>query len=112
MRALAAALTVLGIAVVAAALMLGLSNIQRGGVSCGSPLSPDSSKADIRDYYNALTGQGVTDVAGQCKQATSDRKPLVLALTIPGALIFIAGVTGLGVAWAASGTVHSNGGNA
>jgi hypothetical protein len=88
-------LAVIGLVLLAAGLILGLMSVSQHGVSCGSAFA--SRDMMSTDFRNELTGVGPTNIAEDCKDATSSRKTIALALVIPGVLLTI----GAGLGWAA-----------
>ncbi len=86
-----ALLLVVGGLLLGVGLLLGLAPMSQSGASCGSAFSP-SNGGLVADFSNALGGRGLSNVAGQCKDALSSRRGVALALVIPGALVALGGV--------------------
>lgn len=85
-----ALLLILGGTLFGVGLILGLVPMSQSGANCGSAFIA-STDATVADYTNVLTGQGMSDIAGQCSDALSGRRGLALAVTIPGAVLLIGG---------------------
>lgn len=83
-------LLILGGLLFGVGLILGLVPMSQSGANCGSAFIA-STDATVADYTNVLTGQGMSDIAGQCSDALSSRRGIALAVTIPGALLLIGG---------------------
>lgn len=82
----ALAVILLGLVLAAIGLILGLTGISTSGVDCGSAFRPDAS---ARYSYSATVGA--------CDDATSSRKAVALALTIPGAVLAVGGLFAVGM---------------
>jgi hypothetical protein len=85
-----ALLLTLGALLFGVGLILGLAPMSQSGANCGSAFSP-SNDAVVSDYADALSGFGVHDAAGQCRDALSGRRGISLALVIPGVLLALGG---------------------
>jgi len=91
-----ALLLTLGALLFGVGLILGLAPMSQGGANCGSAFSP-SNDAQVSDFTDALSGFGVHDAAGQCRDALSGRRGVSLALVIPGALLALGGMAAAGM---------------
>lgn len=89
-----ALLLTLGGLLLGVGLILGLAPMSQSGTNCGSAFHP-SSDGLVSDYTNALSGRGLSNVAGECNDALSSRHGIALALVVPGILL---GIVGAGVA--------------
>lgn len=92
MKAAALVLSVIGAALLIAGIALGATSVTRDGVACGSGFSGVSSRAEVSDLTNAMTGFGGTSAMSDCSAAVGDRKTFALVLAVPGAVILLAGV--------------------
>jgi len=101
-----ALLLTLGALLLGVGLILGLTPMSQSGSNCGSAFHP-SNDAMASDYATILSGHASSDAAGQCKDALSSRRGIALALTIPGALLALGGLS-TGGAWRTSTTSTSD----
>ena len=90
-----ALLLTLGALLLGVGLILGLTPMSQSGSNCGSAFSP-SNDALASDYAAVYGGQANPDASGRCSDATSSRRGIALALTIPGALLAIGGLAATG----------------
>jgi hypothetical protein len=95
---LAPVLIVLGFLVAAFGAVMGLTPIHRLGISCGSAFRPNHDAATVQDFTNAFEADsmGINEddpsaVTHACSAAVSDRKPIALGATIPGAIVLLVG---------------------
>jgi len=85
-----ALLLTLGALLFGVGVILGFTPMSQSGSNCGSAFSP-SNDALASDYTAVLMGQANPDASGRCSDATSSRRGIALALTIPGALLLVGG---------------------
>lgn len=84
----------LGAVLLCVGLILGFSGVSKGGIDCGSAFKPDSHDAMVSEYTDALGGYGNPTASEDCEDATSGRKTVAWALTIPGGLLLGGGLFG------------------
>lgn len=107
MRALAAALCIVGAAIFAVGLYVGLATISRDGITCGSALQGvDTSSIDtaaqramMHRLANGVNAAG-TRYARDCAAAVDDRRPTALLEVVLGGAMLLAGL--------AVGRMHSD----
>lgn len=102
MKLTAAILAVVGAAVLAAGLFLGLSGISRDGTDCGTGFGGVNQQAvfaaDLQRAQTADSGGlpsvegGLTKVEDDCTSAVSDRQTLAWVVTVPGGVLIAAGL--------------------
>lgn len=115
MKATAAVLLILGAAVAALGLYLGLSTVTRSGVECGTAFdgtTAAAARADTRADVRALTNgdvaaAGTHRLATACENAVTDRRTLTELTIVPGGALAIAGVVVLAMAARSTGRASS-----
>ena len=96
-RATAGVIAVVGLVLLAVGLLLGYGGISKGGIRCGSAFSPSDHDARVAELTGAIEADSyggdytAKGYAGDCADATSSRKTIALALTIPGAALVLGG---------------------
>lgn len=85
-------LLILGGVLLSIGLVLGFSPISQDGGPCGSAFSSNSA-ARVEAHTRAMIGSGDPyDFLASCQDAKTSRRTVALALTIPGALLGLAGL--------------------
>lgn len=101
-RAFAVGIGVVGLVLLAIGLFLGFGGVSKNGINCGSAFGPSDHDANVAELTGAINADSIgadyssRGYAGDCKDATSSRKTVAVALVIPGAaLTGLAAIGGL-----------------
>src|SRR5437879_3785858 len=84
----------IGIALIAAGLILGFTPIHREGASCGSAFLKNDSASQGVDLTNTSVDK-LSAISDACDAARSDRSPIAWVLLVPGGVALLIGLVAL-----------------
>ena len=84
----------IGLALIAAGLILGFMPIHREGGSCGSAFLKNDSVSQGVDLTNTSDDK-LTSISDACDAARSDRAPIAWVLLVPGGIALLIGLAAL-----------------